>query len=334
MRLFALVFALLLAPPQVQAQSAQSRLDLSPYAGPSRLVDIGGRRLNLLCLGNGRPTVVFEAQLGEAAWDWAPVHAQVSQHTRACIYDRAGLGFSDPSSRPGTALNAAQDLAELLSRAQEQPPYLLVGASYGALIARYFAAQHSRQVSGLVLVDGHHEDEFTRINQLSAGKYAAMMDSMEQSYRQCAAAASNHIAPGSAEYNACVGPPPSFANRAIAAAHLAQALSTNYWESALSEWENLNRVSAVQVRAVNGGLREVPMLALVRSISPFDAPGKPASALSVAVEHENTRMQQETAMLSTSGSIRIIPGASHAIHLDNPPAVAKAVLDTVARVRR
>jgi pimeloyl-ACP methyl ester carboxylesterase len=202
------------------------------------------------------------------------------------------------------------------------------------MIARYFAAQHTQWVSALVLVDGHHEDEFTRINQLSAGKYAVMMDSVKRNYQQCAEAARTHIAPGSAEYKTCVGPPPSFANRALAAAHLAQSLSTNYWDSTLSEWENLNSVSAAQVRTANGNLRNIPILALIRSVSPFSDPAKPPSALSVEVEQENARMQKETAMLSANGSSRTIPGASHSIHLDNPAAVAKAVLETLARVRR
>jgi pimeloyl-ACP methyl ester carboxylesterase len=334
MRVSAFALALVIAPAQVHAQSIQSKLDLSAYVHPSRLVDIGGRKLNLLCIGRGSPTVVFEAQLGEAAWNWARVHSLVAQHSRACIYDRAGLGFSDPSNRPGTTVNAAQDLSELLSRAEEKPPYLLVGASYGAMIARYFAAKHAGSVSGVVLVDGHHEDEFKRINQLSSGKYAAMMDSFGQGYRQCAAAARAHITPDSSEYKACVGPPPAFANRELAAAHLAQALSPDYWTSSLSEWENLNSLSADQVRTVNSEMRHIHVLALIRSISPFADPTKPASALSVAVEQENMRMQQETASLSATGTTRIIPRAGHAIHLDNPADLTRAVLDTLARVRR
>jgi pimeloyl-ACP methyl ester carboxylesterase len=115
---------------------------------------------------------------------------------------------------------------------------------------------------------------------------------------------------------------------------LAQVLSTSYWKSTLSEHENLNSVSAAQVRTANGALRNIPVLALIRSISPFADPAKPASALSVAVEQENVRMQKETAMLSATGSTRIIPGAVHAIHLDKPAAVSKAVLDMLARVRR
>jgi pimeloyl-ACP methyl ester carboxylesterase len=334
MHFLVILLGFLIVPAYVQAQDARSKSDLSSYAVPTRLVDIGGRRLNLICLGSGKPTVVLETQLGEAAWNWAPVHSELAKHVRACVYDRAGLGFSDPSGRPGTSANAAEDLAELLRRAQEQPPYLLVGASYGSLIVRYFAAKHSKDVAGLVLVDGHHEDDFTRINQLSAGKYALMMESMEQSYRQCVAASLKQITPGSAEYNACVGPPPAFANRSITAAHLAQLLSSKYWISSLSEWENLNRVSSDQIRALQGGLRNVPILALIRTISPFDTPGKPASTLSKAVERENTLMQEETARLSNSGATRIVPGAGHTIHLDKPAAVVKAVLDTAAQVNR
>lgn len=334
MRHLVIVAAVLAVPPPAKAQVEKPAFDLAPYVQPARMVDVGGRRMNLLCLGRGQPTVVFEAQLGEAAWDWAPVHAQVSQHTRACIYDRAGIGFSDPSQRPGTAANAAQDLADLLGRAGEDAPYLLVGASYGALVVRYFAARHRHLVSGLVLVDGHHEDEFARIDQLSAGRYGAMMASVDQSYRACAAAARSRIAPGSAEYRACVSPPPAFANRALAAAHLSQLLSATYWASALSEWEHLNSASAAQARSVKAELRDIPILALVRSISPFTAPGRPQSSLSVAVEREHARMQEETASLSASGTTRVVPDASHAMHLDNPGAVAQAIRDTIARTRR
>jgi len=38
------------------------------YARPGRLVDAGGFRLNLYCMGSGSPTVVFDSGWG----DWAP----------------------------------------------------------------------------------------------------------------------------------------------------------------------------------------------------------------------------------------------------------------------
>lgn len=161
-----------------------------------------------------------------------------------------------------------------------------------------------------------------------------MMNSVEQRYRQCVAAARNQIAPGSAEFANCVEPPPHFADRTLSAMHYTQALSASYWESALSEWENLNRASADQVRSVKTDVKDVHVLALIRSISPFSDPTKPPSALSMAVEQENARMQTETSALSGTGSAHIVPEAGHAIHLDNPSAVVNAILETVSRVRR
>ena len=326
MRTLALLILALLGPLEASGQRGFAGLDLSRYAAPARLVDIGGRRLNLFCLGSGSPTVVFQTQLGEAAWGWALVHAEVAKHARACVYDRAGLGFSEPSIAPGTAMHAANDMKELLDRAEERPPYLLVGASYGALVARYFATKYPGSVSAMVLVDGHHEDEFDRINKLSGGKYALMMASVEEHHQNCLAASRRHISPRSPEYTSCVPPPPSFANRRLTAVNLSQFLSPHYWESALSEWQSLHAASTQQVRSLDEKLTSIPVVALVRSVSPFAIPGRPPSALNRAVERENAKMQQETASLSLFGRTVVIPQAGHAIHLDNPRVVIQQVL--------
>lgn len=290
--------------------------------------------MNLRCVGAGAPTVVFESGLGGAGWEWALIHTVVARHARACVYDRAGFGFSDPSHRPGTALNAAEDLEALLRGADVKPPYVLVGASYGAMIVRLFAAQRPQEVAGLVLVDGHHEDELDRIDKLSSGKYRPMMASLERDARDCRTAAHRQIQPASEEFKTCIAPPPSFANRALAAAHLAQMLSATYWDSALSEREHLDTTSASQLRSANRGLGDKPVLALVRSVSPFDTPGKKPSALSMAVEKENERMQQEAAMHSRAGRSRVIPRAGHDIQLDQPSAVTAAVVEIVELSRR
>ncbi len=303
--------------------------DFRIYTSPTRLVDIGGRRLNIVCTGSGSPTVVFESGLGSPGWDWVPVHNKIAQRTRACVYDRAGLGFSDPATRPGTTANAADDLALLLRAAGERPPYVLVGASYGSMIVRMFAARNPVEVSGLVLVDGHHEDEFARINQLSSGRYAQMIGGLEKSYRDCAAASRRGMLPGSDLFKECAVPAPSFADRKLAAAHLVQLMSREYWKAPLSEMENIHGASSDQMRVVRDDLSRVPVLALIRSISPFSAPGKPPSAVSIAVEQDNVRMQQETAARSIAGRTRIVANASHAIHIDNPAAVVAAVLEFV-----
>ena len=120
------------------------------------LVDIGGRRLHLICEGpRGRgPTVLFEAGAFGFSADWGVVQARVAaQGRRACSYDRAGLGLSDPGPAPRDGLAVADDLERLLRAAREDGPYVLVGHSMAGLYLRLFANRNPDKIAGLVLVD-------------------------------------------------------------------------------------------------------------------------------------------------------------------------------------
>ena len=131
----------------------------APSAGaPGRMVDVGGRRLHLVCVGTGSPTVVFESGLGEGWYSWALVQPKVGEHFRACSYDRSGIGFSDPDPAARTVARLVDDLHELLLRSGEPGPYLLVGHSLGGLSVRRYAKRYPAGVAALVLVDSVHED--------------------------------------------------------------------------------------------------------------------------------------------------------------------------------
>ena len=124
-----------------------------PYPPPGRLVDIGTHRLHLRCDGEGTPTVVFDAALGASSLSWSLVHPAVARVTRACVYDRAGFGWSDAGPLPRTAGRIADELRELLRRADVPGPYVLVGHSFGGLVMRLFAARYATDVAGLVLIE-------------------------------------------------------------------------------------------------------------------------------------------------------------------------------------
>ena len=118
----------------------------------------------------GSACVVLVAGLRASADDWsladrsAPaVFPEVAKFTRVCTYDRPGTPVhekpsrSDPVLQPTTAGDAVADLHALLSAAGEPGPYVLVGHSYGGLVARLYASTYPNDVSGLVLVDALSE---------------------------------------------------------------------------------------------------------------------------------------------------------------------------------
>lgn len=121
-----------------------------------RFVDIGGRRMRIVCegpRGNG-PTVVLESGAFGFSADWAAVQARLTaEGVHSCAYDRAGLGYSDPGPDPRDGLAVASDLERLLAAADEPGPYILVGHSMAGLYVRLFTGRNPDKVRGVVLVD-------------------------------------------------------------------------------------------------------------------------------------------------------------------------------------
>jgi pimeloyl-ACP methyl ester carboxylesterase len=140
------------------------------------LFDIGGRSLHLHCAGRGTPTVLLEAGHGADGGTWQRVQTDIAKQTRACAYDRAGLGFSDKPGKPRAVADILQDLRALLATAGITGPYVLVGHSIGALYVRLYAAAHPDEVAGMVLVDGSTEDEDLREWSLLPPELLKMLD--------------------------------------------------------------------------------------------------------------------------------------------------------------
>jgi pimeloyl-ACP methyl ester carboxylesterase len=128
------------------------------YAQPGQLVDVGGFRLNLYCMGSGSPTVVFDSGWGDWAPAWSKVQPQIAKWTRACSYDRGGTGFSEPGPMPRTSVHIAEELRTALHRAGIGGPYILVGSAFGGDNVRTFADLYMDEVAGLVLVDPDPDD--------------------------------------------------------------------------------------------------------------------------------------------------------------------------------
>jgi pimeloyl-ACP methyl ester carboxylesterase len=151
--LYLLLCALAVLPAAgLMYQAVGKRRDRKRMPPPGRLVDVNGTRMHVLDQGTG-VSVVLEAGIAGTSLGWTLVDKQLAANARVVSYDRAGLGWSEPVARPRTVAHAVAELRELLRAAGVEPPYILVGHSYGGLIVRHYAATHSDQVAGLVLVD-------------------------------------------------------------------------------------------------------------------------------------------------------------------------------------
>jgi pimeloyl-ACP methyl ester carboxylesterase len=121
-----------------------------------QMVDVGGRKMRIVCEGtkrSGQPTVLFEAGAYSGAADWGWVQPQVSQFARTCAYDRAGIGWSDPSNETRSVAAISKDLTRLLTASGESGPYVLVGHSMAGLLMRRFIVDQPDEVLGVVFID-------------------------------------------------------------------------------------------------------------------------------------------------------------------------------------
>ena len=128
--------------------------------------DVGGHRLYLTCEGSNGPTVLYlHGAITDAQFvphqSASAISSALSQEYRVCRYDRRNLGNSDTVDSVQTPQDAMEDLHRLLDAAGVEPPYVLLGASFGGMLAYLYANTYPDEVIGMVLLDAMFPDELT-----------------------------------------------------------------------------------------------------------------------------------------------------------------------------
>lgn len=310
--------------------------EFSIYSQPQRMVEVEpGRRLNLVCLGTGSPTVVFEIGVGDPAGDWSLVQPQVAKFTRTCSYDRAGIGFSDPSTGRGSSAEIVADLKRLLSAASIYPPYILVGQSYGGMNVRLYYYMHPEEVVGMVLVEPAHEDQdegFRMLSPraLSRTDWVASREPGRVSRAKCIDAASRGAIRDSDEFKDCVVMPPDQLPDAVKPMWLNMQFGEKFQRAQGAEEQAVFAESVDQLREHRRGFGNLPVLVLSRSEE--QGPLRPweTKHLRDARYQMWLGLHRSLADSSSRGEQRIVPESDHLLMLSQPGAVVTAVRDIFA----
>lgn len=282
-----------------------------------RSVDIGGRTLNIHCLGQGRPTVVFISGRTAPGYVWTHVQRDVATFAHACWYDRADIGWSDPGPDPAWVDTAADDLHRLLQHAGLQPPFVLVGHSYGGHVMRVFHHAHRGEVSGMVFADTALED---------AGRIAGMPHRERSSLPRGVILRLSTIL-GRLGMMRLMAADPGPAPRPWSAEEW-DVLARLRWQRTMLLADakvGPGRASDDLVRAT-GGLEDMPLIVLTQ--------GNHASASSASsgVLDGWIALQRQFAQRSRRGRHVVVAESGHGMPVEAPQAIASAIREIVNEV--
>ncbi|MEV4106639.1 alpha/beta hydrolase [Nonomuraea sp. NPDC049695] len=283
-----------------------------------RRYEVEGKQLFLHRSGTGGPAVVILPGAAAMGLDYLNLHERVSRFTTGVIFDRAGTGWSDPTTLPRSAAEAADELLGLLRAADVPGPYVLVGHSLGGLHARRFAQRHPDQVAGLVALDVFYEkwDEYVpepfRLTQAQA-----MNETVTEIPAELVEAARGLLDGMFAQW-------PQEIREALVERHL----DPEEFAAGMRERANLADLADEVRRA--GEVPAVPVIA-------FAAMGiDPGQLLYLPEELLREQNEAKRAMYAdmTGGEVRVLENASHSwIHIEAEDAVVEGIEEMVAKVR-
>ncbi len=274
----------------------------------------------LNCIGVGKPTVILEAGWSDLSVEWRKVQPEIAKFAQVCSYDRAGYGGSDPGPVPRTSVQIATELHALLRNAGEQPPYVLVGHSFGGYNVRVFNGLYPNEVAGIVLVDATQEDQYELLPKAWNAISAAQLKHCERLARYSFFVVDLGV------------------GRLMLRAQGAQGhddyliLQTKYLRARTSELRDI-RISAEQARTADH-ISDKPLVVLTAT---ENTDSLLSSGLSKHDFEEFQRtwvddLQPRLARLSSRGRRIMVQGSGHDIPSDRPAAIVDAVREIRAAV--
>jgi pimeloyl-ACP methyl ester carboxylesterase len=310
---YLLILVILLAVTGFFYENISEARDRRFHPMPGQLVDDGGYKMHIYCMGQEAPPVILDSGLGDSYVSWSKVQPQIAKFSRVCSYDRAGLGYSASSSRPPTSEVVAEELHTLLHNARIPPPYILAGHSMGGYNVRLFAKFYRSEAAGMIFVDASHPEQVKRFPQALNDLDKTWV--REQEFLT---------------FSMPFGIPRLLGFCGNDAQIRAADCNFHSYREGLAELKTFPE-SAAQA-ATTGSLGDLP-LAVLSHDPAVPQPEVPADLVK-PMNDAWDQMQDELAHLSTRGTRAVAKNSAHYIQIDRPDLVIGAIRKVVDQARQ
>ncbi len=293
---------------------------LHPPSGTIYRVDGYDMRLN--CTGQGEPTVILDAGLGNDGLIWGTIQPALAKMTRVCSYDRAGFGWSTRRPGPHDADHIANQLHGLLQQANITGPIVLMAHSIAGLYIRDYATRYPRGVLGLVFVDSSTPLQFEHGS-------AALQAEMHKSPTLNDLGTRAAFALGLTRlFGQCSQKIPGFS--ADASKSVAQNLCLPWTGAAIADESDSFHQSGLETIRT-GPYGDLPVL--IFSHDPNE-PSPPGPHTALAKERETVwNDMQEDLKLSTRNHRIIAKGSGHYVQIERTELVIREVTRFLQQIR-
>lgn len=297
-----------------------SRRNAEKYSPTGQLVKIGNQQLHYFRQGQKGPTIVFESAFDPAGHlQWYHIQQKLPETFSSFSYDRAGILWSERGDNPKSGEKIAEELHQLLEKANIPKPYILVGHSFGGMLLRFFVNQYPKEVGGIILVDSQFPNDekylspelYKMVNQGLPGGFLKIANTFG-----LARIMFRNMFPNTEEYRYQNSIMPALIHK-----------------SAYAVLEEQDEMEAIKKQASNiNSFGSIPLTIISATDEKrFDSfIQEPKLRLEMAKAWDN--MQKDLLCLSSDSQQILVPNSSHYINQDQPKVIEKAIQEMVEKI--
>lgn len=132
-------------------QSSSKDQEIKPYG---KLVDVKGKKMNVLEVGKGKETIVWIPGYGDIApgLSYTKMLEELTPHYRVLVVEPFGYGLSDVTDEPRTIENITEEIHEAVKQVGVDK-YILMGHSISGTYAMKYVNDYRDEVTGFIGLD-------------------------------------------------------------------------------------------------------------------------------------------------------------------------------------